>query len=53
LRWPQARQSDTPACFNRSRPTIASKEDKSGKMKNVAFKLKIDTKHFFVIVVAP
>jgi len=32
--------------------TIASKEDKSGKMK-VAFKSKSDTKHFFVIVVLP
>jgi len=53
LRGPEGRQSYTPACFNRSRPTIASKEDKSGKMKNVAFKLKIDTKHFFVIVVVP
>jgi len=53
LRWPAAKKSDTPACQDRSRPTIASKEDKSGKMKNVAFKLIIDTKHFLVIVVAP
>jgi len=45
------RQSDTPPCFNNSRLMIAPKEVRSGKMKKVAVKLNMDTKHFFVIAV--
>jgi len=53
LSWPEARKGDAPDCFNMSRPTIASKEVKSGSKKKVALRLKVNTKHFFVIVVTP
>lgn len=48
LNRPEAMQNDAPACLNRFWPTIASKEVKSGSIKKIALRLKMDTKHFFV-----
>jgi len=46
-------RSDAPAYVNRSAPIIPSRIVKFGRMEKVAFKLKIETKLFFVTVVSP